>query len=166
MDSAETFSLDVEVQKIISSDSVPEEATILSWVRTTLSVEAQQHQLATQDEYELTIRIVDKDEIQALNKTYRHQDKTTNVLSFPFEAPQQLPAHIQLSLLGDIVICHDIVKEEAKLQHKTLFEHWAHMVIHGVLHLIGYDHIEDSDAAIMEALETHIMQQLNMDNPY
>ena len=150
---------------MINSALVPEEALIEKWVQATLLGAALQAHQAMQEEYELTIRIVAKDEIQSLNKTYRHQDKATNVLSFPFEAPSELPDHVHIPLLGDIVICHDIVVEEAQQQHKTLLEHWAHMVIHGVLHLQGYDHIENSEAETMETLEVQIMQQLNMAKP-
>jgi len=122
-------------------------------------------------EFELTIRIVDKDEIQALNKSYRHQDKVTNVLSFPFE-PMTLEAisadiqPVKIPLLGDIVICHDVVIEQAQQQHKLVQHHWAHMVVHGVLHLLSYDHINDEDAGIMEALEVTILQQLAISDPY
>ncbi|MCU7835121.1 MAG: rRNA maturation RNase YbeY [gamma proteobacterium symbiont of Taylorina sp.] len=147
---------------MIDSVSIPDKDRIESWVKAALMADTAHNKQPGQDEQELTIRIVGKDEIRNLNKTYRHQDKTTNVLSFPFEAPSQ----VQLPLLGDIVICHDIVAEEAEQQQKTLFSHWAHMVIHGVLHLKGYDHIEDSEAEIMEALEIKIMEQSGFANPY
>lgn len=155
----------VEIQRIINSETIPGDELIEKWVTTSLIEEMQQQQKSIPykqelKEQELTIRIVDKDEIQSLNKNYRHQDKATNVLSFSFEAPEQLP------LLGDIVICHDIVVEEAKLQQKSVIDHWAHMVIHGVLHLKGYDHIKDAEADTMEALEIHILEQLGIDNPY
>ena len=155
----ENYSLHLDLQQIVTSDTLPNKAAIESWIKTALLEESQN---TLHGEYELTVRIVDKDEIQTLNKTYRHQDKPTNILSFPFEAPPQ----IQLPLLGDLVICHDVVVDEAHQQQKTIAQHWAHIVIHGVLHLKGYDHINDSDAEIMEALEIQILDKLNICNPY
>jgi probable rRNA maturation factor len=113
---------------------------------------------------EITIRIVDEKEMLALNSTYRHKHKTTNVLSFPFSAPPDIT--LEIPLLGDLVICAAVVKQEAIDQHKTETEHWAHMVVHGTLHLLGYDHEVPAEADIMEALETTILQQLGFDNPY
>lgn len=111
---------------------------------------------------ELTIRIVDEAESQQLNNTYRHKDKPTNVLSFPFESPIE----IETPLLGDIVICKQIVEQEAKEQNKSLSSHWAHMITHGCLHLLGYDHIDDEEAQEMESLEIEIMAELGFANPY
>ncbi|MGL5337628.1 MAG: rRNA maturation RNase YbeY, partial [Aeromonas veronii] len=93
---------------------------------------------------------------------YRGKDKPTNVLSFPFEAPPGL----ELPLLGDLVICRQVVEREAEEQGKPLMAHWAHMVVHGSLHLLGYDHIEDEEAEEMEALERDIMQELGFADPY
>ena len=155
----EKCSVHLDLQQIVTSDTIPDKTAIESWIKTALLEESQN---SLHGEYELTVRIVDKDEIQTLNKTYRHQDKPTNVLSFPFEAPPQ----IQLPLLGDLVICHDVVVDEAHQQQKTIAQHWAHIVIHGVLHLKGYDHIDDSDADIMEALEIQILDKLDICNPY
>ena len=155
----EKCSVHLDLQQIVTSDTIPDKTAIESWIKTALLEESQN---SLHGEYELTVRIVDKDEIQTLNKTYRHQDKPTNVLSFPFEAPPQ----IQLPLLGDLVICHEVVVDEADQQQKTIAQHWAHMVIHGVLHLKGYDHIDDSEADIMEALEIQILDKLDICNPY
>ncbi|MEY0159662.1 rRNA maturation RNase YbeY, partial [Providencia manganoxydans] len=105
---------------------------------------------------EVTIRIVDEAESHELNLTYRGKDRPTNVLSFPFEAPPE----VELPLLGDLIICRQVVEKEADEQNKTVEEHWAHMVIHGCLHLLGYDHIEDDEAEEMEGLETEILQKL------
>lgn len=113
-------------------------------------------------ELELTIRLVDQAESQQLNYTYRGKDKPTNVLSFPFESPPE----IALPLLGDLVICRQVVEQEAKEQNKPLLAHWAHMVVHGCLHLQGYDHIEEQEAEQMESLETQIMQRLGFADPY
>lgn len=115
-----------------------------------------------QPESEVTIRLVDEAESNELNLTYRGKDKPTNVLSFPFEAPQG----IELPLLGDLIICRQVVEQEAAEQGKTVEAHWAHMVVHGTLHLLGYDHIEDEEAEEMEALETEIMLALGYPDPY
>ncbi|MCU4675428.1 rRNA maturation RNase YbeY [Catenovulum sp. 2E275] len=111
---------------------------------------------------ELSIRVVELAESQSLNHEYRGKDKPTNVLSFPFENPPGLT----LPLIGDLVICADVVKQEAAEQNKPEIAHWAHMVVHGCLHLLGYDHIEDDEAEIMESMETRILLQLGFDDPY
>ncbi|WGK58290.1 rRNA maturation RNase YbeY [Pantoea sp. SS70] len=115
-----------------------------------------------QPESEVTIRLVDEAESNELNLTYRGKDKPTNVLSFPFEAPPG----IELPLLGDLIICRQVVEQEAAEQGRTVEAHWAHMVVHGTLHLLGYDHIEDEEAEEMEALETEIMLALGYPDPY
>lgn len=115
-----------------------------------------------QPEAEVTIRIVDEHESQQLNSEYRGKDKPTNVLSFPFEAPPG----ITLSLLGDLIICKQVVEREAVEQDKPLLAHWAHMVVHGSLHLLGYDHIDDTEAEEMESLEKEIMQKMGFEDPY
>ncbi|MEZ5589739.1 MAG: rRNA maturation RNase YbeY [Gammaproteobacteria bacterium] len=112
---------------------------------------------------ELTIRLVDEAESSMLNETYRHKQGPTNVLSFPFEAP--IP-EIDMPLLGDIVICVPVVEHEAAEQNKPLIAHWAHLVIHGVLHLQGYDHQTETEADIMEALEVTLLDQLGFPDPY
>lgn len=111
---------------------------------------------------ELSIRIVGLEESAELNEMYRQKKGPTNVLSFPCEVPAGVPC----SLLGDLVICAPIVAKEALEQHKNVEAHWAHMVVHGVLHLQGYDHIESQDAERMEALEIEIMAHLGFANPY
>ena len=111
---------------------------------------------------EVLVRIVTPDEIKTLNATYRHKDYATNVLSFPFQAPKGIEA----PFLGDIIICHQVLKTEAANQNKSLLDHYAHMLVHGFLHLQGYDHIKQNDALIMENLEKIILQQLNIANPY
>ena len=114
------------------------------------------------DEVEMTVRIVDEAESHALNLNYRGKDRPTNVLSFPFECPDE----VELPLLGDLVICRQVVEREAQDQDKPLMAHWAHMVVHGSLHLLGYDHIEDDEAEEMESLETQIMTELGFADPY
>lgn len=115
---------------------------------------------------EVVIRIVDEDESRELNHQYRGKNKSTNVLSFPMELPQELAAVADENMLGDLVICAPVVAREAAEQNKPLQHHWAHMVIHGMLHLQGHDHIEDDEAAEMESLEIKLLQQLGIANPY
>ncbi|MDE1461846.1 rRNA maturation RNase YbeY [Spartinivicinus poritis] len=111
---------------------------------------------------ELSIRVVDETESAELNFAYRQKHGPTNVLSFPAE----LPEAVELPLLGDLAICAPVVFREAAEQNKSLEAHWAHMVIHGTLHLLGFDHINDKDAEIMESLETKILMELDYPNPY
>lgn len=113
---------------------------------------------------EITIRIVDTAEMTELNSTYRHKNGPTNVLAFPFEMPAEIDDGIHI--LGDIVICTEVVDREAAEQNKELKAHWAHMVIHGTLHLLGHDHVNEEDANIMEAEEIRILKTLNFPNPY
>ncbi|WP_394204637.1 rRNA maturation RNase YbeY [Shewanella waksmanii] len=148
------LTLDLDLQYAYDDGQLPERESFELWVKTALR--------DTMAHAELTIRIVDEQESQTLNHSYRGKDKPTNVLSFPFEAP----AEIDIPLLGDLVICAPVVKNEAVEQGKTLTAHWAHMVVHGCLHLLGYDHIEDDEAEQMESLETLLIQQLGFDNPY
>jgi len=124
---------------------------------------------------EATIRLVTEQEIQSLNNDYRQQDKPTNVLAFPFDMPdlsglsnsiESSPTEMPYTLLGDVVICHSVVAAEAKQQNKTLNDHYAHIVTHGILHLCGYDHIDEQDATTMEALEISILAQHGIANPY
>lgn len=114
-----------------------------------------------QKDAELTIRIVNEAESTALNETYRHKQGPTNVLSFPFEAP----AEVNSALLGDIVICAPVVLREAVVQGKASEAHWAHLVAHGVLHLLGYDH-DEAQAEAMESLEIRILVALGYPDPY
>ena len=137
-----------------SEQGLPTEADFQRWLEAVLP--------QFQPESEVTIRVVDKAESHELNHTYRGKDKPTNVLSFPFEAPPG----IELPLLGDLIICRQVVEQEAREQDKALEAHWAHMVIHGSLHLLGYDHIEDDEAEEMESLETEIMLALGYPDPY
>lgn len=149
----------VDLQREGDFAGVPDDTQFQAWVLQAL-------QLAGRDGGELVIRIVDEDESRALNRDYRGKDKPTNVLSFPFEMPEGVPAEALPPLLGDLVICAPVVATEADEQGKALHDHWAHMVIHGVLHLLGFDHIEDADAVIMESLEIRILAGLDIANPY
>ena len=112
---------------------------------------------------ELTIRLVDEAEGRELNRTWRHKDYATNVLSFPADIPEGL---LDIPLLGDLVICVPVVEREAREQNKALEAHWAHLVIHGCLHLLGYDHIEDDEALEMEDLERQLLAELGHPDPY
>jgi len=141
-----------------NEDALPLLADIEKWV--TLAVLSGSE--TERDEAELTVRIVQSDESQQLNKNYRGKDKPTNVLSFPF----QNPPGITLPLLGDLVICKEVVEKEAVEQGKELNVHWAHMLIHGTLHLLGYDHIVENEAVEMENLETKLLIYLGYSDPY
>lgn len=152
--------LDIDVQRACATDNTPQNSDFYLWVEAALN--AAEYQPKEGLPTELTLRIVDIDESQQLNASYRAKDKPTNVLSFPFEHLDDIP----LDLLGDLVICAPIVSAEAKTQEKTEHAHWAHMVIHGTLHLLGFDHIEPDEAETMEALEVHILQSLGFANPY
>jgi probable rRNA maturation factor len=146
--------LQVEIQYAIKNiQGVPNEALIIQWAEAAVGDET---------ETGLVIRIVDKEECTALNSTYRGRSGPTNVLSFPFEAPPQ----IEMSYLGDVVICAEIVEREAAEQQKECFSHWAHMVIHGILHLQGYDHLTKLQAADMEIREARILAGLGFADPY
>ncbi len=112
---------------------------------------------------ELTIRLVDDAEGRELNHTWRQKDYATNVLSFPADVPDEL---LDIPLLGDLVICVPVVAREAAEQGKALDAHWAHLVIHGCLHLLGYDHIDDAEAEEMEALERELLAELGHPDPY
>ncbi|QNS14647.1 rRNA maturation RNase YbeY [Mannheimia bovis] len=142
-----------------NSENLPSEAQFYTWVHKALAMQAK-----TEDfpETEITIRIVDEAESHELNLTYRGKDKPTNVLSFPFEVPEG----IKMPLLGDLVICRQVMEKEAQEQQKPLEAHWAHLAIHGTLHLLGYDHLTDEEAEEMESLETEIMQSLGYEDPY
>ena len=112
---------------------------------------------------EMTIRLVDETEGRELNLTYRHKDYATNVLSFPADVPDEM---LDIPLLGDLVICVPVVEREAAEQGKALDAHWAHLVMHGCLHLLGYDHIDDDEAEEMEALERELLAELGHPDPY
>ncbi|KGD66270.1 hypothetical protein Y5S_00742 [Alcanivorax nanhaiticus] len=149
----------VDIQRATESPDIPDDSQLVSWARHAA-------QAAGGAEGDITLRIVNEDEIRELNRDYRSKDKPTNVLSFPFEMPEGLPADAMEPLLGDIIICDSVVRQEAIEQHKTLQAHWAHMVTHGVLHLLGYDHIDDDDAVAMETLEIRALAEQGFDDPY
>lgn len=142
----------VDIDNASTAANLPQESHFHTWA-----------EAATErDNAEVAIRIVDEDESAELNQTYRYKAGPTNVLSFPFEVPDGVPN----DLLGDLVICAPVVVREAAEQGKPLAAHWAHMVVHGVLHLQGYDHIDDAEAEVMEAKEIAILAALGFPNPY
>lgn len=145
--------VNLDVQREVAG--LPSDEELLSWLKETLEFE---HYGDT----ELTIRFVDEKESAELNEQYRNKQGPTNILSFPFESL----AEIELNLLGDLVICSTIVKKQALEQSKEELAHWAHMVVHGTLHLLGYEHLSDIDADIMEKKEIKILSQLGYTDPY
>ncbi|MEK6748200.1 MAG: rRNA maturation RNase YbeY [Pseudomonadota bacterium] len=149
-----SYGIDIQFALQASTAYVPGPATFSHWARTALRERP--------DPAELTVRVVDAAEMTQLNRNYRGQDGTTNVLSFPIT---DLPDPT-LALLGDVVICADVVAAEAVAQRKSIEAHWAHMTVHGVLHLLGYDHINDDDARVMEMREVDILKALGYADPY
>ena len=137
----------LSVQNASIATQIPTKVQFKKWAKAALRVDA-----------EVTIRIVDEQESKALNSAYRGKDYATNVLTFPLsEEPH---------LMGDIVLCAPIVVAEAKAQNKTLEAHYAHLTLHGILHLHGYDHENDEQAALMESIEVTTLQKLGYANPY
>lgn len=147
--------LKINLQIIYKTEYTPKMIQFKHWVTAALLERRKKSS-------EINIRIVAESESAELNKKYRNKDGATNVLSFPFEAPTDLA----LPFLGDIVICAPLVLEEALAQKKTIEAHWAHLTIHGVLHLLGYTHDTEKNAHAMENLETKLMESLGFDNPY
>jgi probable rRNA maturation factor len=144
----------IEIQTVFASAGQPDQQQIQLWVDTALA--------DIERDTEIVVRIVDEQESAELNETYRHKPGATNILSFPVEIPEG----IDLNLLGDLVICAPVLEREAQQQGKILAHHWAHIIIHGVLHLLGYDHIDDEQAEEMENIEIALLQKLNIQNPY
>jgi probable rRNA maturation factor len=135
---------------------VPDGPAVNSWIKCALTMAGYAKPA------QVSVCVVDKREITALNSQYRKKNQATNVLSFPFEP---MPG-VDAPLLGDIAVCAEVINEEAREQNKTAEQHWAHMIVHGVLHLLGFDHINDNDAQQMEAMEIRILEQLGFCNPY
>jgi probable rRNA maturation factor len=143
----------IDLQQVTDAD-VPSEQHFQLWAGAAL--------VEVNEDCELSIRLVDEAESAELNNDYRGKNSPTNVLSFPFESPVPL----EPMLLGDLVLCVPVVEREAAEQNKAIEDHWAHLIVHGCLHLLGYDHIEDDEAELMESLEISILQKLDIKNPY
>jgi probable rRNA maturation factor len=146
--------IEIDLQNDGDIADVPDASLFQKWVKASLQ--------QPYTNLEQSIRIVDETESRNLNRDYRSQDKATNVLSFPAEASE----YLDYDNLGDLVICAKVVEREAEQQGKALLAHWAHMVVHGMLHLQGYDHITDEQADKMESLEIEILATLGQTNPY
>jgi len=151
----------VDIQVASDDSGIPSEEEIQGWVE--LAVGGAQQW--SQRDIGLAVRVVDAGEMRMLNSAYRQQDKATNVLSFPAGDIDGLP-ELAARMLGDVVICASVVGSEAADQGKSLADHWGHMLVHGTLHLLGYDHYTDADAVEMEALEAHLLAVRGITDPY
>ena len=150
--------LDIAVGYATARRGVPAAASFRRWATAALTGRIR--------EADLAIRIVGEDEGQALNRHYRGKDYATNVLSFPAELPEGLPEGVRLPLLGDLVLCAPVIAREAGEQGKALNAHYAHLTVHGVLHLLGWDHENTAEAEAMEQLEREILAELGVADPY
>jgi len=144
----------IEIQSVFKSNTQPDQEQIQRWVDAALD--------GFNEDTEIVVRIVDEQESAELNEQYRHKHGPTNILSFPVKVPEC----VELNLLGDLVVCAPVLEKEALDQHKSLSDHWAHIIVHGILHLLGYDHIDDDEAELMESKEITILNKLNIKNPY
>ncbi len=155
--------LSVDIQLALADPTtVPTQAQTEQWVHAALAQAALERGQAPAEAAELSVRIVGEEESQTLNQRYRDRQGPTNVLSFPAE----LPPEVCTPLLGDLVICAPLVAREAQAQDKAELAHWAHLLVHGTLHLLGYDHVESDAAQKMEAIEITVMNRLGYPNPY
>src|SRR5688572_5278085 len=150
--------LDVAVSYALPRKGLPAANSFRKWVAAALKGRIR--------EADLAIRIVGTKEGRSLNRHYRDRDYATNVLSFPADLPEGLPKGVKLPLLGDLVICAPVVAREAKEQKKRLVEHYAHLTVHGALHLLGWDHENETDAICMEQLEREILAEMGIEDPY
>ena len=150
--------VDFEVQRISRSAGIPDDEQFQRWAEAVLAGKG--------EGFSFGIRVVDEDEAQSFNRQYRQKDYPTNVLSFPAELPEGLPDDLRQSQLGDILICAPVVTREALEQNRSEADHWAHLLVHGVLHLLGYDHEKADEADEMESLETEILAKLGIGDPY
>lgn len=150
----------VDLQLAVEAPGLPGEADFALWCRTALEAAGCERPV------EITVRLVDAEESRSLNHEYRDKDKPTNVLSFPSDLPDFLLEQMEVVPLGDLVICVPVMAAEAIEQGKSERDHWAHLTLHGTLHLLGHDHIDDADADEMEALEIAALSRLGITNPY
>lgn len=149
---------DFEIQRAVTSINTPDDDKFQLWIGAVGAEPTRR--------YKLAIRIVDEAEAQRLNREYRNGDYATNVLSFPAELPEGLPAEIREPELGDLLICAPVVVREARERQRPVDDHWAHLTIHGLLHLLGYDHEQPDEATVMELLETETLAKLGIPDPY
>jgi probable rRNA maturation factor len=160
--SPQTTSVDVDIQisdtLAEQAHTFPSEHDLNLWISEALKTQ----NARSLTHQEISIRITDEQESAELNFQYRHKNSSTNILSFPAD----IPDYINSPLLGDLLICAPVLEREAKEQNKTLTSHWAHIIVHGTLHLLGYDHIHEQEAATMETLEIEILKNLGISNPY
>ncbi|MDP3559172.1 MAG: rRNA maturation RNase YbeY [Legionellaceae bacterium] len=145
----------IDVQQACECSLPVSQETLIHWASLPLSSETP---------IELTLRLVTRDEIQHLNHSYRKLDKPTNVLAFPSQIPDTIPQEVQF--LGDVIICPSILDEEAEVLQRSKPAHWAHIIIHGILHLMGYDHHEPEETHLMQSLEIQFLASLGFENPY
>jgi len=150
--------VELEIQRATRSTGTPTDEQFQDWINAV--------PITPHHKMHLSIRIVDEPEARRFNRDYRSRDYATNVLSFPADLPEGLPVEVRKSLLGDLLICAPVVAREALDGQRPEADHWAHLTIHGVLHLLGYDHEEDAGAAIMESRETEILRTLGVSDPY
>jgi probable rRNA maturation factor len=150
--------LDVSVGYALPRAGLPAAVSFRKWVAAALHGRIR--------EADLAVRLVDTREGRALNRHYRGRDYATNVLSFPAELPEGLPKGVKFPLLGDLVLCAPVVAREAREQKKALIAHYAHLTVHGTLHLLGWNHEDDREAEAMEMLEREILAGLGIDDPY
>ncbi|AWM79142.1 rRNA maturation RNase YbeY [Gammaproteobacteria bacterium ESL0073] len=148
-------SIEVDLQLVSEDAYIPDESLFVQWCKAAI--------LPYQESAELTIRVVDEEEGLALNSAYRQKDYATNVLSFPADLPDEF---LDIPLLGDLIICAPVVRKEAEQQQKAIEAHWAHMVTHGCLHLLGFDHEDQEDAIEMESIEQTLLMEQGYPDPY
>ena len=146
-------SIELTISDDVNKEKLPSAENLQHWAQNCYSGD---------NEVVVSLQVVGSDEMQILNKDYRGKDKPTNVLSFPMELPEE----VGINILGDLALCDEVIESEAKQQAKSAEAHWAHMIVHGMLHLQGYDHIEDNEAETMEKKEIEIMEKLGFVNPY
>jgi len=147
-----TVTIDLSIAS--HSNQIPSETAFKKWVNAVA--------ISQSEDYEISIHVIDEKESSSLNHTWRNKEGPTNVLSFPADLPEGVP----ISLLGDLAVCAPVIEKEASEQAKSLEAHWAHIIIHGTLHLFGYDHVDESEAEEMESMEIDIMKRLGFSNPY
>lgn len=168
MDASNKLSVELDLQNPNNTESLPTLADMKTWCEVAIQVES--HQKAFENSLSVVLRVVDSDESADLNQSFREKVGPTNVLSFPNDVPEFMQGIDELkeqnSHLGDLVICESLVQKEADEQDKSLISHWAHLIIHGVLHLQGFDHINNAEAVEMETLEIQLLEQLGFQNPY